>query len=216
MVLAVKDIQAAPTPRRRPAARIQIVRGGATRAVDRARARVRRRGLRGRRQRPRSARAARLAPASSELCSAWRDPRLRSSRARRSTTRARARSPPTCRWSTRTCKDQGRRSVPRPTMRRRRRAPAEGVRRLLLTRARASNRSCEGARGARPVWYRPESIAAVPNSIRELATAAAAAFDLDRRARKFLPADVAQGAASLTLTAVERCPRCSARATRRG
>jgi hypothetical protein len=136
------------------------------------------------------------APAAAELCAVWEDPEF--DPAQRAFYYARVLEVPTCRWSTRTCKEQGVDPFAADCAAQAARA-GEPFADCCLTRELGVEPVVQERTWSSPIWYRLESIAALSGGIVRGRDGRTGRLDLVVVPGR-LPDDVLQGAAPLTVT----------------
>ena len=136
------------------------------------------------------------APAAGELCAVWEDPEFDPSQ--RAFYYARVLEVPTCRWSTRTCKEQGVDPFASDCAAQAARA-GESFTDCCLTREQGVEPVVQERTWSSPIWYRPESIAGISGGIARRRDGRTGRLDLVVVPGR-LPDDVVQGAAPLTVT----------------
>ena len=136
---------------------------------------------------------ARAAP---ELCAVWEDPEF--DPAQRAFYYARVLEVPTCRWSTRTCKEQGVDPFASDCAAQAARA-GEAFADCCLTREQGVEPVVQERTWSSPIWYRPESIVALSGGIARGRDGRTGRLDLVVVPGR-LPGEVLQGAAPLTVT----------------
>ena len=136
------------------------------------------------------------AAAASELCTVWEDPEFDPSQ--RAFYYARVLEVPTCRWSTRTCREQGVDPFASDCAAQAARA-GESFAACCTTEENGIALTVQERTWSSPIWYRPESIVSVAGGIARARDARNGTADLVIVPGR-LPDDVVRGEAPLTVT----------------